>query len=180
MDEVDRRGHGDARGRAGRGGLRATVTVRRLPTGGSSASESKGTGKLEGGGKDMVLFTMTASNVYGANQIAGAKKMADDLGFKLKVFQNNFSQPEQDKQVQQYVATGAKPAAALIFPWVADAAINAVRQLSTIGPVIMITQEPNDQSRQFVKAYAGANQQLIGRVAGEMLSRRATRRARRV
>jgi ABC-type sugar transport system substrate-binding protein len=137
--------------------------------GGSSASESKGTGKLEGGGKEMVLFTMTASNVYGANQIAGAKKMADELGFKLKVFQNNFSQPEQDKQVQQYVATGAKPAAALIFPWVADAAINAVRQLSTIGPVIMITQEPNKQSSPFVKAYAGANQQLIGRVAGEML-----------
>ena len=137
--------------------------------GGSSASESKGTGKLEGGGKEMVLFTMTASNVYGANQIAGAKKMAGELGYKLKVFQNNFSQPEQDKQVQQYVATGAKPAAALIFPWVADAAINAVRQLSRVGPVIMITQEPNKQSAPFVKAYAGANQQLIGRVAGDML-----------
>jgi len=137
--------------------------------GGSSSEETKGTGKLEGDGKDMVLFTMTASNVYGANQIAGAQKMADELGYKLKVFQNNFSQPEQDQQVQQYVATGAKPAAALIFPWVADAAINAVRQLSSIAPVIMITQEPNDQTREFVKAYAGANQQLIGRVAGDML-----------
>jgi ABC-type sugar transport system substrate-binding protein len=57
----------------------------------------------------------------------------------------------------------------LIFPWVADAAINAVRQLSRVAPVIMITQEPNDQTRPFVKAYAGANQQLIGRVAGEMM-----------
>lgn len=137
--------------------------------GGSSSGETKGTGKLEGDGKEMVLFTMTASNVYGANQIAGAQKMADELGYKLKVFQNNFSQPEQDQQVQQYVATGAKPAAALIFPWVADAAINAVRGLSSIAPVIMITQEPNDQSREFVKAYAGANQQLIGRVAGDMM-----------
>ena len=97
--------------------------------GGASAGESKGSGSLQGDGKEMVLFTMTASNVYGANQIAGAKKMAEELGYKLKVFQNNFSQPEQDQQVQQYVATGAKPAAALIFPWVADAAINAVRQL---------------------------------------------------
>jgi ABC-type sugar transport system substrate-binding protein len=77
------------------------------------------------------------------------------------------------------VATGAKPAAALIFPWVADAAINAVRQLSTVGPVIMITQEPNSQSKQFVKAYAGANQQLIGRVAGEMLLK-AREEARRM
>ena len=33
----------------------------------------------------------------------------------------------------------------------------------------MITQEPNEQSAPFVKAYAGANQQLIGRVAGDML-----------
>src|SRR5215213_7964585 len=128
-------------------------------SGGSAANGSKGSGSLKGDGKEMVLFTMTASNVYGANQIAGAKKEAAELGYKLKVFQNNFSQPEQDQQVQQYVATGAKPAAALIFPWVADAAINAVRQLSTVGPVIMITQEPNSQSRQFVKAYAGANQQ---------------------
>jgi ABC-type sugar transport system substrate-binding protein len=137
--------------------------------GGASSSESKGSGSLEGDGKEMVLFTMTASNVYGANQIAGAKKMAGELGYKLKVFQNNFSQPEQDQQVQQYVATGAKPAAALIFPWVADAAINAVRQLASVGPVIMITQEPNAQSTEFVKAYAGANQQLIGRVAGDMM-----------
>ena len=94
---------------------------------------------------------MTASNVYGANQIAGAKKMAEELGYKLKVFQNNFSQPEQDRQVQQYVATGAKPAAALIFPWVADAAINAMRQLASVGPVIMITQEPNAQSAPFAR-----------------------------
>lgn len=139
--------------------------------GGGAASEAsgEGTGSLQGDGKDIVLFTMTASNVYGANQIAGAQKAADELGYKLKVFQNNFSQPEQDQQVQQYVATGAKPAAALIFPWVADAAINAIRQLSTVAPLIMITQEPNDQSRPFTKAYAGANQQLIGRVAGEML-----------
>ena len=33
----------------------------------------------------------------------------------------------------------------------------------------MITQEPNEQSTEFVKAYAGANQQLIGRVAGDMM-----------
>jgi ABC-type sugar transport system substrate-binding protein len=136
---------------------------------GATAGGSQGSGTLKGDGKEIVMFTMTASNVYGANQIAGAKKAAAELGYKLKVFQNNFSQPEQDQQVQQYVATGAKPAAVLIFPWVADAAINAIRQLSRVAPVILITQEPNDQSAPFVKAYAGANQQLIGKVAGEML-----------
>ena len=139
--------------------------------GGDSASSEngEGTGTLEGNGEEIAMFTMTASNIYGAVQIQGAKDMAEQLGYELKVFQNNFSQPEQDQQVQQYVATGAQPAASLIFPWVADAAVNAIRQLSEIGPVILITQEPNEQTEPFVKAYAGANQQLIGRVAGEML-----------
>jgi ABC-type sugar transport system substrate-binding protein len=135
----------------------------------SSGSGGGGAKSLKGDGKELALFTMTASNVYGANQIAGAKKMAQQLGFKLKVYQNNFSQPEQDKQVQQYVASGAKPAASIIFPWVADAAVNSIRQLSRLGPVINITQEPNEKQAPYVKAYAGANQQLIGQVAGEML-----------
>jgi len=138
--------------------------------GGAEATEDgEGTGSLEGDGEEIAMFTMTASNIYGAVQIEGAQQMADQLGYELKVFQNNFSQPEQDQQVQQYVATGAEPAAVLIFPWVADAAVNAIRQLSEIAPVIMITQEPDEQTEEFVEAYAGANQQLIGQVAGEML-----------
>ena len=135
----------------------------------ATAEDGEGTGSLEGNGEELVLFTMTASNIYGAVQIEGAEEMAEQLGYELTVFQNNFSQPEQDQQVQQYVATGAEPAAALIFPWVADAATNAVRQLAEIAPVIMITQEPTEQTEEFVAAYAGANQQLIGSVAGEML-----------
>ena len=80
------------------------------------------------------MFTMTASNVYGANQIKGAEDEAEKLGYKLTVFQHNFSQPEQDQQVQQYIASGAKPAAIIFWPWVADAAINDVRQLSRLAP----------------------------------------------
>ena len=65
------------------------------------------------------MFTMTSSNVYGANQINGAKAEAEKLGYKLKVYENTFSQPEQDQQVQQYIASGAKPAAIIWWPWVA-------------------------------------------------------------
>jgi ABC-type sugar transport system substrate-binding protein len=148
---------------AGCGGSSDTSTTKTASgSGGANAS-------LKGQGKELALFTMTASNVYGANQIAGAKKMAKKLGYKIKVFQNNFSQPQQDQEVQQYVASGAKPAASIIFPWVADAAVNSIRQLSRIGPVILITQQPNKQQEPYVKAYAGANQQLIGEVAAQML-----------
>ncbi len=122
-----------------------------------------------GNGKELVMFTITASNVYGANQIKGAEAEAEKLGYKLTVFQNNFSQPEQDQQVQQYIASGAKPAAIIFWPWVADAAINDVRQLAQLAPVIQLTQEPNEASWPFVQAYSGANQVLIGKTVGEML-----------
>lgn len=125
--------------------------------------------EIKGDGKELVMFTITASNVYGANQIKGAMAEAEKLGYKLTVFQNNFSQPEQDQQVQQYIASGAQPAAIIFWPWVADAAINDVRQLSQLAPVIQLTQEPNEQSWPYVQAYSGANQVLIGKTVGEML-----------
>ena len=134
---------------------------------------------LDGGGADMVMFTITATNVYGANQIKGAQDEAANLNYKLTVYQNSFSQPEQDQQVQQLVASGMKPAAIIWWPWIADAAVNSVRQLSELAPVIQITQEPNEQMLPFVKAYSGANQQLIGRTLGQImiLAREAARAA---
>jgi ABC-type sugar transport system substrate-binding protein len=125
--------------------------------------------ELKGDGKELVMFTITASNIYGANQIKGAEMEAARLGFKLTVFQNAFSQPEQDQQVQQLIASGKKPAAIIFWPWVADAAINANRQLSRLAPVVQLTQEPNEKQWPFVQAYSGANQILIGRTLGEMM-----------
>src|SRR5687767_1219793 len=135
----------------------------------SAVVSAEGTGKVQGDGAELVMYTITASNVYGANQIKGAEAEAEKLGYKLTVFQNNFSQPEQDQQVQQYIASGAQPAAIIFWPWVADAAINDVRQLSQLAPVIQLTQEPNEASWPYVQAYSGANQILIGKTVGEML-----------
>jgi ABC-type sugar transport system substrate-binding protein len=121
------------------------------------------------GDKDLVMFAMTSTNVYGANQITGAKREAKRLGYNLKVFEHMFSQPEQDKQVQQYIASGAKPAAVIYWPWIAAAGINSARLLSRLAPVIQLTQEPFPKAWPYVKAYAGANQVLIGQVAGQMM-----------
>jgi ribose transport system substrate-binding protein len=140
-----------------------------IVAGSYSVSFAGGTGKVEGDGKDLVMFTITASNVYGANQIKGAEAEAKKLGYKLTVYQNNFSQPEQDQQVQQLIASGIKPAAIIFWPWVADAAINDVRLLSKLAPVIQLTQEPNEKSWPYVKAYSGANQILIGQTLGHMM-----------
>ena len=137
--------------------------------GGEAASEEGGQAALRGEGEEIVMFTMTSSNVYGANQIAGARQEAKALGYKLKVYENTFSQPEQDQQVQQYIASGAKPAAIIWWPWIRDAGLNSVRQLARLAPVVQMTQPPDEASAPHVKAYAGANQDLIGRTLGEMM-----------
>ena len=121
------------------------------------------------GEKDLVMFVMTSTNVYGANQIKGAKQEAKRLGYNLKVYEHMFSQPQQDQQVQQYLASGAKPAAVIFWPWIAAAGVNDVRLLSRVAPVIQMTQEPFPKAWPYVKAYAGANQVIIGEVAGQML-----------
>ena len=138
-------------------------------TGDSGGEASQGSGSLKGDGKELVMFTMTSSNVYGANQINGAKKEAAKLGYKLKVYENTFSQPEQDQQVQQYVASGAQPAAIIWWPWVRDAGLNSLRQLERLAPVVQMTQPPDEPSKPLVTAYAGANQTLIGETLGKMM-----------
>jgi ABC-type sugar transport system substrate-binding protein len=137
--------------------------------GGEPAAQEGGEAALRGNGKELVMFTMTSSNVYGANQIAGARQEAEALGYELKVYENTFSQPEQDQQVQQYIASGAKPAAIIWWPWIRDAGLNSVRQLSRLAPVVQMTQPPDDASWPYVKAYSGANQTLIGETLGEMM-----------
>jgi ABC-type sugar transport system substrate-binding protein len=137
--------------------------------GDSGGEASQGSGSLKGDGKELVMFTMTSSNVYGANQISGAKKEAEKLGYKLKVYENTFSQPEQDQQVQQYVASGAQPAAIIWWPWVRDAGLNSLRQLERLAPVVQMTQPPDEPSKPLVTAYAGANQTLIGETLGKMM-----------
>ena len=137
--------------------------------GGGEAASEEGGGSIQGDGDEIVMFTMTSSNVYGANQIAGAKQEAEELGYELKVYENTFSQPEQDQQVQQYIASGAQPAAIIWWPWIRDAGLNSVRQLARLAPVVQMTQPPDEPSQPHVTAYAGANQTLIGETLGEMM-----------
>jgi ABC-type sugar transport system substrate-binding protein len=155
--------------------LGALVAMVAIASMGGSASPAKGGSAKSNGSKDLVLFTMTSTNVYGANQIKGAKREAAKLGYTLKVYENMFSQPQQDQQVQQYLASGAKPAAIVFWPWIAAAGINDVRLLSRVAPVIQMTQPPFPKAWPYVKAYAGANQYLIGRVAGQMLNQARTK-----
>ncbi len=52
--------------------IAAVLGATALSVGLITTSFAGGTGSVKGDGKDLVMFTITASNVYGANQIKGA------------------------------------------------------------------------------------------------------------
>jgi ABC-type sugar transport system substrate-binding protein len=135
----------------------------------AASEEGGGSGSIQGNGEEIVMFTMTTSNIYGEVQVNGAREEAEALGYKLRVYENNFSQPEQDQQVQQYIASGAEPPAIIYWPWIRDAGANSARQLAQLAPVVQMTQPPDEATEPHVTAYAGANQTLIGQTQGEMM-----------
>ncbi|MFC5947449.1 sugar ABC transporter substrate-binding protein [Pseudonocardia lutea] len=138
--------------------------------GGGSASvgaQIQATNSLDGGGKLLVAFMPTAAATYVASDIKAVKDTAAEYHYEITVFQNNFDQAQQDQQVQQFLASGQKPAAVIWWPSNVEASVNSVRQLARIAPVIQINQGVSAETEQYVAAYAGANDGLIGTIAGQ-------------
>ncbi|MCE0764913.1 substrate-binding domain-containing protein [Pseudonocardia kujensis] len=135
--------------------------------GDSASSDVEGTGTLDGGGKQIVLFSPSAANVYSGSVIKAATETAQKYDYTLKVFQNDFDQSQQDQQVQQFLASGEKPAAIIWWPSNVDASVNSLRQLSRVAPVIQMNQAVPEEAKQYVKAYAGANDLVVSGTAGQ-------------
>jgi ABC-type sugar transport system substrate-binding protein len=134
---------------------------------GTADSASGGTGKLEGEGKKIVWFGLPTSLPYIKAQIAGAKAEAERLGYELQVIENAFDQTQEDQQVQQQVATGEKVAGFIWYPASNKAGINSSRQLSRVAPVVQVNQEVLPEGREYITAYAGTNNKLIGEETGK-------------
>ena len=117
--------------------------------------------------KSLVMFMPSTANVYLAAAAAAARTEAAKNGYTLTVIENNFDQVEQDQQVQQYLASGGKPAAFLWWPATSAAGVNSNRQLAQVAPVIQWNQAIVPSAVPFVKAYAGVSDTGIGKVAGE-------------
>jgi len=117
--------------------------------------------------KALVMFMPSTANVYLAAAADAARSEAAEDGYTLTVIENNFDQVEQDQQVQQYLASGGKPAAFLWWPATSAAGVNSNRQLAQIAPVIQWNQTVVPNAEPFIKAYAGVSDTGIGKVAGE-------------
>ena len=115
------------------------------------------------------MFTMTASNVYGANQIKGAEEEAAELGYKLRFSRTTSrsrSRTSRSSNTSRAAPSRRRSSSGRGSPTPRSTTCDSSRRSR---PVIQLTQEPNEQSWPYVKAYSGANQILIGETLGEML-----------
>lgn len=119
------------------------------------------------GSKKMVLFTASTANVYISANTEAVKKEAKALGYDLTVISNEFDQAQEDQQIQQYLASGEKPAAFLIYPPSAEASVNSLRQLSRVAPVFQWNQAIAPDAEDFVAAYIGTNDKAVAEGAAE-------------
>lgn len=136
---------------------------------GGAAARAKvaGTGSLDGQGKQIAIFLPSSSNVYIAREEKGLKAAAEQFNYSLKIFENNFDQTAEDQQVQQFIASGVKPALILWWPSNDEAALNSLRLLSRVAPVIQFNQRLLKAQEPYVQAYAGVNDLALGVAAGK-------------
>lgn len=134
--------------------------------GATAGSQSSGTGTTDGGGALLKVFMPSTSNVYLAAASQSIKDEAKALNYTVNIVENNWDQTEQDQQVQEWLATGERAAAVLVWPAGAAAATNSIRLLSAQAPVIQFNQLVTPEASEYVTAYAGVSDAGIGKEAG--------------
>ncbi|WP_214104752.1 sugar ABC transporter substrate-binding protein [Acrocarpospora catenulata] len=111
------------------------------PVGSAGGLGWKGTGDLKGSG-EIALFMPGAGLPFNTNFRNAVTELFKSYGYTVKAFENAYDQSEQDRQVQQYLATGAKPAGVLFYPPAPEAAKNSARQLARLAPVAWSVTAP--------------------------------------
>lgn len=126
-------------------------------------------GTASDGGKTVVVFMPPSSDSYLAEWQRGAKAEAEKLGMELKIQENQFSQPEQDTQVQQELGRGSKPSAYVWWPVDNAAGLASLKKLHESGvPVFQTNQFPDERGLDYITAYSGVDDVLNGKVSGEL------------
>ncbi len=115
------------------------------------------------------MFSQSSANPYLAANNEKIKEDGEKLGYKVTVYEANFSPSEQDQQVQQFLASGAKPSAIVWWPAAAEAQVGDVRQLSQVAPVFQTDQPLIPQEKPYVKLYAGVSGPLMGEESAQLL-----------
>src|SRR5690606_2428612 len=91
----------------------------------------------------IISFNGPAGEAYVGKFITGLKATAEQNGYDIEVFENQFNQAEQDQQVQQVLAAGKTPDVFIWWPSDAVAGLGSLRALAKTGvPVLKINQLP--------------------------------------
>lgn len=123
-----------------------------------------------GPSKEIVVLMPSTTNNALAEWARWAEKEAEELGYDISIIENNFKQEEQDIQVQQQIASKDKPAAYVWWPADNKAGLASLRALAATGvPVFQANQLPISGYDDLWVAYAGCDDVLNGRVAGQMV-----------
>lgn len=118
----------------------------------------------------IVSFNGPAGEAYIGKFITGIKATAEQKGYSIRVYENQFNQAEQDQQVQQVLAAGQLPDVFIWWPSDAVAGLGSLRALHRTGvPVLKINQLPNEQDKKYIFGFAGPDDSLRARNAGLMM-----------
>ncbi|WP_082749097.1 sugar ABC transporter substrate-binding protein [Nocardioides jensenii] len=116
--------------------------------------------------KEIVAFMPSSANSYFVRYFDQAKAEAADHGYKIKIIENDFDQAEQDQQIQQFIASGERPAAVIFWPSTSEAAVNNARQLSRLAPVVQVGLQVLPEAEDYVAAFEGQDDVTVGEMAG--------------
>lgn len=119
--------------------------------------------------KEVVFFTFPDSVQYCAQQRQALIEEFKTLGYTVKSIINQFSASQQAQQLQQFIASGEKPAAIVYWPVDINAGVAGAAQLSQIAPTFQINFAVAEGGFKYIKAWVGPDDDLIGRTAGQNL-----------
>ncbi len=119
---------------------------------------------------ELIAFTPARSERYVNGLITGLQNEAANACYDITILENEFNQAEQDQQVQQQLAIGASPDLWIWWPAEGAAGLGSLRDLAATDiPVLQINQLPTEEAEPFVVGYAGPDDALRARNAGEMM-----------
>lgn len=127
---------------------------------------------LNGKGAKIVVFMPNDSlGPYIVGDSDGIVKTLESLHYSVQIITNQFSQSQEDQQIQEYLGTGVKPAAFIYWPTNDASGINDARLLSRVAPVIQFNQGVLPAEEPYVKLFVGDLDAVNGTALGKSLEK---------
>jgi len=121
--------------------------------------------------KNVVVFMPTSAQPFAGRWQQAAKEEAEAAGWTIKFIENEFSQTEQDVQVQQQLSSGEE--VDLFMWWASDseAGLASLRQLMNSGTPVFLAnvKAPPGTPEDSFTLYTGVDDSLIGKQNAEQL-----------